>query len=425
MKKRLMLAKDYFKKDELTKYGAMMFMATIFSGTLNYIYQVYMGRVLGPEEYGIFGALFGVFYMIQIIAFTLTTSATQFTAKFIGEGKKIGFFIKRSLKQMIIIGLIVSIIFLFLIDWWRVLFKLPDSGPIIVLIFILFLTWITPIIQGILRGVKQFPALCWSGISDAIFKLIFGVILVTIGFGVSGALFGVAIGMLLSILIGYIFLKPYILPNNPHDPEFSFRSFYSYSLPVMIAMFGYSVPANLDVILAKYFFSATDAGLYTSVSVLGKIIFFLSVAICNVMFPIIAEKYAKNENGIEILKKSVIYIGTISGFVASIYTLYPELVVKVFGSKYIGAVDLMAPYGIAMFFFSITITLMYYHLAIKNMRYIVIFIGFTLLEISLFLIFHSSILEMIQILLIVNLILMIVSIFYTWKDDDVRQNILR
>lgn len=411
--------KEYLKKDDLTKYGTMMFMATIFSGGLNYIYQVYMGRALGPEEYGTFGALFGIFYMIQIIALTLMTSATQFTAKFVGEGKNIGFFIKRTLKQMIIIGSVVSIIFLFLVDWLRVLFKLPDSGPIIVLIVILFLTWTTPIIQGILRGAKQFSALCWSNMSDAIFKLIFGVILVTIGFGVSGALFGVVAGMLFSILIGYIFLKPHIKPNNPHDPEFNFRSFYLCSIPVMIAMFGYSVPTNLDVILAKYFFSPADAGLYTSVSVLGKIIFFLSVAICSVMFPMITEKYTKNESGIGILKKSIVYIGTISGLVALIYALYPELIVKVFGIKYIGAVDLMAPYGIAMFFFSITITIMYYHLAIKNMRYIVIFIGFTLLEISLFLIFHSSILEMVQILLIVNLILVVVSILYTWRLYEV------
>lgn len=415
MKKWLELTKNYLKQDELTKYGAMVFMANILSGALNYVYQVYMGRVLGPEEYGIFGALFGVFYMIQIIAFTLMTSATQFTAKFVGEGKKIGFFIKKSLSQMIIIGLVTSVIFLFLSNWLASLFKLQDSWPVLVLISILFLTWIMPVINGMLRGVKHFMALFWSNMSNAFFKLISGVILVTLGFGVSGALFGVTLGMFFSIIIGYIFLKPYIIPNNPHEPDFKFSSFYSYSIPVMIAMFGYSVPANLDVILAKYFFSAIDAGLYTSVSVLGKIILFSSTAICVAMFPLIAEKHAKKENEMEIFNKSLLYTGIISGVVASIYTLFPELIVKVFGYKYIGAMDLMAPYGMAMFFFSITTTIMYYHLAIENMKYIIIFVGFTLLEIILFLIFHSSILEMADILLVSNLVLMIVSIFYTWN----------
>jgi len=244
---------------------------------------------------------------------------------------------------------------------------------------------------------------------------------VATGFGVSGALFGVAIGMFSSILIGYIFLKPFILPNNLHEPEFNFISFYWYSIPVMTAMFGYSVPANLDVILAKYFFSATDAGLYTSVSILGKIIFFASTAICGVMFPMIVEEHAKKESGIKIFKKSLIYIGTISGFIVLVYILYPELIVKVFGNKYIGAIDLVAPYGMAMFFFSITITTMYYHLAIKNIRYIIIFIGFTLLEIMLFLIFHSSILEMVQILLMTNLMLAITSIIYTWRLYEIKK----
>src|SRR3989338_5190501 len=99
--------KEYIKNDELAKYGTMMFIATILSGAISYFYQIYMGRILGPEEYGIFGALFGIFYMIEVVSYTLATSTTQFTAKFIGEGKQIGFFIERSLKQVTILGFII------------------------------------------------------------------------------------------------------------------------------------------------------------------------------------------------------------------------------------------------------------------------------------------------------------------------------
>lgn len=407
--------REYIKNDELARNGTIMFIATLVSGSLSYFYQVYTGRILGPEEYSIFGALFAIFYMIEIISFTLATSATRFVSRFVGEGKQIGFFIKKSIKHSAILGIICSIIFLILANVLTSLFKLQDSKPILILIFILFISWVAPIITGALKGVKEFYSAGIVSISNAGFKLVSGIILLTIGFGVSGALLGLAIGMLISMLISFIYIKPYIRPNNPHEPDFNFKSFYIYSFPVMLAMFAFSVPANMDVILAKYFFSAADAGLYVSVSVLGKIIFFFPSAIYAVMFPMITERYIKGEDTTSILKKGLLYTGSLSGTLALIYVLFPQLVVKIFGQKYIGALPLVSPYGMAIFFFSLIVILMHYHLAIKNMKYIVLLTGFTLLEISLFFVFHSSIIQMVWVFFWSNLIFLLVSLLYTWR----------
>ena len=105
---------NYFKKDELANSGFIIFIASIIAGFFNYVYQIYMGRSLGPEEYGVFGALFAIFYIFGVISQTLGTSTTRFVSKFIGEEYKIGFFIKGSLKYLIIFGLIVSTICLIL-----------------------------------------------------------------------------------------------------------------------------------------------------------------------------------------------------------------------------------------------------------------------------------------------------------------------
>ena len=419
---KIQKAASFLKNDELVKEGTIMLVSGTIVGIFNYSYQVYMGRALGPEEYGVFGALFAIFYMIGIISQTLGTSTTQFVSKFVGEGKQIGFFIKGSLKRTILVGSAVSMIFLIFRTELMNLLKLPDDWPILILILILSLSWIIPIIDGSLRGMRRFSCLAFSSISNASFKLIFGVGLVIVGFGVSGALFGVAIGTILGLLISFVFLKPYIKPNNPHDPDFSYSSFYSYSLPVMFAMISLSIPSNLDVILAKYFFSPSEAGLYTSVSVLGKIVFFFSGAVGTVMFPIIAEKFTKGENTRGILKKSLLCAGALSGGLVSIYVLYPEIVVKIFGGKYFDAIALVAPYGMAMFFVSITSIVITYHLAIKNMIYIAFFTGFTVIEIMLLMISHSSMADMINVLLITNLVFLAMSIVYTFKKEVEKVN---
>ncbi len=407
----------YLKKDELVKNGTIIFISGIIANIFNYIYQVYMGRALGPEEYGVFGALFAIFYMIGIISQTLCTSTTQFASRFTGEGKQIGFFIKGSLKWTILLGSAISLIFLVFSRELMNVLKLPDICPVLILILILSLSWITPIFNGSLMGLKRFYALGFTNISNTFFKLIFGIAFVVAGFGVSGALSGVAAGAILGLIISFVFLKPYIRSNNPHEPEFRFSSLYSYSLPVMVAMICNSIPSNLDVIMAKYFFSPAEAGLYTSASVLGKIVFFFSGAVGAVMFPAIIEKYARNENTKEILKKSIIYAGALSGCLVLIYILFPQIVVKIFGEKYFNAIDLVAPYGLAMFFVSIIAVLMSYHLAIKNMRYIVWFSGFTIIEVALLIIFNSSMIEMIDVLAIVNFIFLALSIIYTFKND--------
>ena len=116
------------------------------------------------------------------------------------------------------------------------------------------------------------------------------------------------------------------------------------------------------------------------------------------------------------LKKSLVYSFLLSGFVVAAYILFPRLVVIFFGSRYLDALPFIAPYGLAMLFFSLSTILLNYHLAIKNMRYVAIFAGFTILEVLLLLIFHASPLEMIYVLLSVNLALLIASLIYTWRS---------
>ncbi len=214
-------------------------------------------------------------------------------------------------------------------------------------------------------------------------------------------------------------------PNNPHNPEFKFSSIFNYSIPVGFAMICYSIPSNLDVILVKYFFSATDAGIYTSISVLGKIIFFFPAAIGTVSFPMVVEKFTRGEDTINILIKSIFYTMILAGFVLMIYILFPQQIINVFGHKYLSGVSLIIPYGMAMFFFSMVIVIMRYYLAIKDMKYITFFVLFTILETLLLFMFHSSTMEMVHVLLWVNLIFLLSSLLYTWKIYSMRNMAMR
>ena len=173
-------------RDELLKHGSVMFIASLVSNFLNYVYLVYMGRALGPERYGVFGALFAIFYMLSVVSQTLSTAATSFVSKLIAEGREIGFFVLSAIGRVAIIGLILALLFLLARRSIASLLKISDAEPVLVLTLIIFLAWVAPINGGVLRGLKRFPALGVFNVSSAFFKLATGVALVSLGYGVTG-----------------------------------------------------------------------------------------------------------------------------------------------------------------------------------------------------------------------------------------------
>ncbi len=75
--------------EPLLRKSGIVFAFAIVASFLDYLYQVYVGRYLGPEDYGVFASLFAIFYLISIISNTIGTSITNFISKFSAEERSI------------------------------------------------------------------------------------------------------------------------------------------------------------------------------------------------------------------------------------------------------------------------------------------------------------------------------------------------
>jgi O-antigen/teichoic acid export membrane protein len=77
------IARRYWgMRDEFFRHSAIMFMGSMVACACNYLYQVYLGRALGPEEYGAFGALFSIYYLIYVLSGTIQASSARFVSKY-------------------------------------------------------------------------------------------------------------------------------------------------------------------------------------------------------------------------------------------------------------------------------------------------------------------------------------------------------
>jgi len=150
-------------------------------------------------------------------------------------------------------------------------------------------------------------------------------------------------------------------------------------------------------------FPVEEAGIYTVVSVLGKVIFFVSGAFTIPMFPLVSELHTRGENTLLILKKSLFYVISFSGLVIAAYWLFPSFIVHtLYGRAYSLAIPLLGAMGIAMGLIALVMVYTTYLLALKDTRFVKVLLGCTFLQIILLSLFHHTLLEVIYVLILTN-----------------------
>jgi O-antigen/teichoic acid export membrane protein len=327
------------------------------------------------------------------------------------EVDKISAILYASIRKTSIFGICSFILFFLLSPFIAASLHLESLIEVIVLGTILLLSFLLPSTSGILQGLQKFNSLALVNLLTFFPKLILGVQLINLGYGVSGALGAQTIGMLIAFIISLFLLKPY-LKKEPKHGEFNFDKLYYYSIPTTIVMICLAVPSNLDVILAKHFFSSIDAGNYAATSVIGKIILFLPSSISIVMLPMASEMSNLKKSSAKLLRTSLAFTGMLSGIVTLCLLIFPQLIEVMFGAGYKESAYLVQIYAIMMFLFTLNWTLAYYCLAIYDSKYVYIIAIFTLIEVGLIFYFHDTMLQMIEVMTLANLILFVISYSY-------------
>lgn len=404
MSKKIAKFLEQLKKDTLFYHGSTMIGAYLIAGALNFFYQMFIGRILKPDEFGVFGSLFALFYIMGILGQGITISTAKFTSKLVGEGKEIGGFFKELFKRVSFLSLAIFLPLLAVAPLVASFLRI-ESALLVVIVALNFLfTLPLSVNMGFLQGLERFKLLGGYQIGQSLFKAICGMILVIAGYGVLGAIGALAVASFLILISSFLSLGSLFFAEVKQNPGFNFNPFYKYSFSSLLFSICFAVPANVDVIFVKAFFTEQEAGLYTATSVLGKVLIFLPIGVCTVLFPKVSRAHAENVSDAFLLKKALMYSVSLVGMLTFIYWFFPSHVIKlVFGLHYAGAFYLVRWYGLAMFFFSLCIVVLNYYLARTEVKFVRFFVGFTVLEIALIWVFHSTMIQIIWIVLGINL----------------------
>ena len=397
------------RSDDLLHHGSIMAGATVVSGGLNYAYQLFMGRMLGPEQYGVFGALFALFYLLNVLGRGVRFSASRFTTELIGDRASLAAFQREFLTRSVLFSIGVFVLALVVTP---LLSRFLDVGVGLLAVAIVgaapFGLALTANL-GTFQGLQWFAPLGTYKILLAGTKLVFGVGLVVLGYGVFGAFGALALSSLLVFVVTTAHLR-HRLPKPGRALDFEYGRAYRYTLPAVLAAFCLTVPTTVDVILVKASFPSRDAGLYAAASVLGKVLIFLPMGISTALFPKVSTDAAAAA-AVGLFERAVFYTLLIAGAGAAVYWVAPDLVLTTFyGAAYADAEPLLQWYGVAIVAFALSSMALNFQLARDRHRYVYLFTVVSLAEIGLMWLVPGSLLQFIQIILVVNVGLFLVGV---------------
>jgi len=389
---------------------------SIIVALMNLVFHFVMSRTLGPAQYGELETLLTINSIILI-----TLSAVAFiVARFVSyyrtrqQYDKMKFLANWSFIFFFIIGCAGFIINLIISRLAANFLNMTDYTTLVIFGLMIWISFLMPIIEGILRGLLEFRFIGKYKITDAALRLVIGSTLVFLGLQVKIIIVGLVIGASLTLLLsGYMLKKIYV--NKPYKIEL--KDIYKFTVPVFLTTISFAILSNIDLVLVKHFFDAQSTGYFAAAAMLAKVVLGIAFGSAGVMFPKIVEDYS-NGNTKSIIKtlRNTLKIFIIAGFILTlILAIYPTSISRAFFGNQYDIGSMLSIYAFATFFLSLTCILMMYDLAVKRFKFIIVFIAAAFLVIYQISVLHNNLFNIVWALFTIDLLLLAFMIIYNKK----------
>ncbi|MBS3144186.1 oligosaccharide flippase family protein [Candidatus Woesearchaeota archaeon] len=398
------------KSNPFLQDNLILFIGLFVAGIGGFIYHFVLGRLLGPADYGSLGALLSLAYIFLIILNTTQMGIADITTRLTLEkaDKKITYLFRRLLKELVVIGIIFVAVFLALSSLISGYLHVPYMSVFIVSFALLFI-FLLSLPRGMMQGLQRFTLLSSNNILESFIKLFAAILFVILGYGVAGAIGGIVFGYALAFVVGMYHFRSLFKTKEQTIP-FNVKPVYSSSLYLGFVLIFLTLYYTMDVLLVKHFFDATQAGYYAALAILGKVIFFGTSSIGQVMFPKVIALHAQKKPHKHLFYKSCLLALLFIFPVLFFYFVFPTFVVTLlFGSQFLEIVPLLGLFGIYMTLFCLIYLFSYYFVSLgKNWIFLLLLFFFNILEIYLLYEFHESLAQVITLLISLSLIFLMI-----------------
>lgn len=355
----------------------------------NYLYNLILGRILGPAQFADAAVLITFLLVLSFIAMTFQLVTAKFSVLF--NDDTFDSFVARVYKQAFVVGLVLGALIIVFATELQSIFNTSSASMFVIFGCGVPLYFLMSVNRGTYQGKKAYKSLSITYQGEMLSRLLItlGIILL---FDIKSS-WVIATGILLSFVFGLFPMKlrqlkfRNILPLQK-DHSIQIKRFFLltafYELTQIIIN-------NSDILLVKHYFESYEAGLYASLALIGRIVYFIAWMFVMLLLPTVVELQKQGKETASVLLKYVGYIAAISTLITVVCLACPELIIKLlFGEAYITMAPLLWKYAIATSMFAISNIFAYYYLSLDKYIPVIISGLFGMLQVVLVVFFHDS-----------------------------------
>lgn len=411
-------------KNELILGSAYFFIGSFSANIFAFLFNFFVARKLSTLDYGIYASLMSLLTIVVLLPQSFSTTIVRFATEYFSKNDTVK--AKKLYKQATIFLSVSGVIIFFGMIIFSSLIAsflhVSNLWLIISVGVLMFVSFISTINGSYLQSLLQFGFLSFSQALGAAVKLLMGIIFISLGFGIFGALGAFLISVIVTFLIAFTRLK-FLFTFTKEKVNIPLWDMVKYAFPAMITSIALSSFISSDVILAKHFLTGQQAGLYAGLSLVGKVIFYFTGIIPSVMFPILINRYTKGHGVHSTFYLGLILVGTPSLILTVFYFLFPSFVIKFFlgGNHYLPVAGQIGFMALFLSLYSIISVMVNFFLSLKQTKVVFPVISMALLQVVLIFFFHATILQIIlDSLTVSGSLIILLSIYYLYHQKIAR-----
>ena len=404
-----MLAISILKTKKISSEQLFMLSVLAVNGG-NYLYNLILGRVLGPEQFADAAVLITFLLVLSFVAMTFQLVTAKFSVIF--DHDMFSDFISKVYKNALIIGVSLGFLIIAFSNKLQQIFNTSSSG-----MFVLFgigvpLYFLMSVNRGIFQGKKEFMSLSITYQGEMLSRL-----LITLGliflFNIKSSLV-IAIGILISFVFGLIpFKMSHITLKKSFIDSTQSKKIRSFFILTAFYELTQIIINNSDILLVKHYFESYDAGLYASLALIGRIVYFIAWMFVMLLLPTVVQLKKEGKETTHILFKYVGYIAFIASIIVIGCAAFPKLaIILLFGNSYLPIAPLLWKYALATGMFAVSNIFAYYYLSLDKYVPVIISGVFGMLQMVLVVFFHESLEQVVHMQIIAMICLLIIQMTF-------------
>tara|TARA_R110000868_G_scaffold30515_6_gene112755 strand:- start:4963 stop:6213 length:1251 start_codon:yes stop_codon:yes gene_type:complete len=378
----------------------------------NYLYNLLLGRILGPAAFSDAAILITLLLILSFIGMTFQIVTAKYAVLL--EGSLLLSFIKLITKYAAVLGVLFGLSIVFFYQDLQLLFHTKTASMFFIFGFGIPVYFIMSVNRGLYQGQNVLSKLATTYQTEMASRLLLTIAAIYLLPGVPSSII-VASGIVLSFVFGVFPFQKVILEGvkTVETPEIDKKSITSFFALTAFYELTQIIINNSDIILVKHFFDSEQAGLYASLALIGRVVYFVAWMFVMLLLPKVIQMKKDNQDTLPILLKYVGYIVLLSTSIVLFTALFPEFVVGImFGKEYLSISFLLWKYALATSLFAVANIFAYYYLSLDQYVPVVVSAILGSTQIGLIIAYHNSLEQVVHMQIIAMVILLFFQLCY-------------